>query len=58
MQLWRDKELTILNTEDKQLTQVKNVISWILKEWLQQVLKNPRSSSELKQKLLSWRKLL
>jgi hypothetical protein len=27
MQLWRDKELTILNTEDKQLTQVKNVIS-------------------------------
>ena len=57
-QLWWDKELTELNTEDKKLSHVKNIISWILKDKLKQILKNPNSDSVLKQKLLNWMKLL
>lgn len=55
MQLWRDKELSTLNTEEKKFNHIKNIISGVLKDSLKQLLKS-NINNELKQKLLNWMK--
>ena len=57
-QLWWDKELINLNTEEKKIFHIKKIISWVLKSELKQVLKSAKLSNEFKQDLLSWMKIM
>ncbi len=52
MQLWWDKELSTLNSEEKKNGHIKKIISGTLKDFLKQLLKS-NIDTELKQKLLN-----
>jgi len=52
MQLWWDRELSTLTSEEKKFSHIKNVISATLKDFLKQILKS-NIDNELKQKLLN-----
>ena len=57
-QLWWDKELSVLSWDDKKFAHIKHIVSWVLKDSLKQVLKNSKTSTDIKQALLNWMKLL
>lgn len=54
IQLWRDKELSELNNEEKRFVSIKNTVSGVLKNWLKLILKNSNLSPDIKQNLLNW----
>ncbi len=58
MQLWWDKELSVLNQEEKRFNSVKTVISGVLKDELKHILKSSSVDWTAKQKLLDGMKLL